>query len=612
MRHVGAAVASVWKAGRRRATLNIRVSLPRLTVAQPSLNVYGRSFLTSRRRLQVNQPPADGTTEASQQPSPAQEHPSGDKESEHSHRAIGKAQGLFISLPESPGTPFVLPHGVRLARKLERVVRDLYDVHGYNEVISPQLYKKELWVKSGHWDNYREDMFAVQGFTEGDQREAQAVSEERGGSCSAHDHNHGDPSSSESAFGLKPMNCPGHCLIFASTPKTIRDLPIRFAEFSPLHRNEASGALSGLTRVRRFHQDDAHVFCAVSQVKSEIESMLVMLQNAYNLFGFPQFELALSTRPENYIGSVDEWADAENQLRDALDSSGMPWQLNESDGAFYGPKIDVRLIDAMGRRHQTATIQLDFQLPQRFDLKYEDPRASSGEGWARPVMIHRAILGSVERFMAILIESRKGNWPFWMNPRQAVVIPVTIQNPALVDYAERVKTHLALGEDFVEYHKSLRDNVAASSSQLISPPPRPSQVFHVDVDAGEERFQKRIRTASTVTKHSFALVVGEEELANGTVNVRYRDLAAEGNTPVEEPKPKGKKKLLKEKKLREQGLLPPESEVVNPPRTVQSEDHRKIRLRQATLAETLNGKDLGTWKLQDLRELFEKMDSWHL
>lgn len=340
--------------------------------------------------------------------------------------------------------------------------------------------------------------------------------------------------------------------------------------------------------------------------------MLVMLQNAYNLFGFPQFELALSTRPENCIGSIDEWTDAENQLRDALDSSGMPWQLNEGDGAFYGPKIDIRLIDAMGRRHQTATIQLDFQLPQRFDLKYEDPRAANGQGWARPVMIHRAILGSVERFMAILIESRKGNWPFWINPRQAIVIPVTIQNPALVEYAERVKTHLALGEEFVEYQKSLRENVA---SNLVAPPPRPAQVFHVDIDAGEERFQKRIRTASTVTKHSFALVVGEEELANGTVNLRYRDVTGETETPAEEPKPKGKKKLLKEKKLREQGLLPPESEAdaaTQQPPTVQLEDHRKIRLERAALAETLKGKDLGSWKVQDLRELFEKMDRWHL
>lgn len=606
---VQAATGALWRAGRRRS-LASRLRL----VDGP----HTRTLSSSRSWLQAQQEGKDTATQGATPgpPPPPQEEP------EYSHRSIGKAQGLFLTLPDSPGTPFVLPHGVRLARKLERVVRDLYDVHGYNEVISPQLYKKDLWIRSGHWDNYRDDMFAVEGFTEGEQREAKAVAEQRGGVCS-HSHNH-----DSSTFGLKPMNCPGHCLIFASTPKTIKDLPVRFAEFSPLHRNEASGALTGLTRVRRFHQDDAHVFCAVSQVKAEIDSMLVMLQNAYNLFGFPQFELALSTRPENYIGSLDEWADAEKQLQDALDSSGLAWTLNEGDGAFYGPKIDVRLIDAMGRRHQTATIQLDFQLPQRFDLKYED--AKEDQGWARPVMIHRAILGSVERFMAILIESRRGNWPFWINPRQAVVIPVTTQNPALVEYAERVRSHLSLGQEFVEYQRQLQGGRGGAQTPVttLPPPPRPTQVFHVDLDASEERFSKRIRTASTVTKYSFALVVGEEELANGTVNVRYRGLGSVGGEAGgdQPPKQKSKKQLLKEKKLREQGLLPPEAEQEqeqtqthththtqnNAPTTAHLEEHRQIRMEQAKLAQALQGKELGAWKVQDLRDLFEKMDRWHL
>ncbi|CAO1614757.1 unnamed protein product [Sympodiomycopsis kandeliae] len=582
----------LWRAGRRRCPPVSRLVRP---AALPSLKTShgSQTFSTSARLWNEEQKTTDTVND----------------EPENSHRAIGKSQGLFLSMPESPGTPFVLPHGVRLARKMERVIRDLYDVHGYNEVISPQLYKKDLWIRSGHWDNYRDDMFAVEGFSESEQREANKVMEQRNGQCSAHGHDCSSSSSlDDTAFGLKPMNCPGHCLMFASSPKTIKDLPIRFAEFSPLHRNEASGALSGLTRVRRFHQDDAHVFCAASQVQSEIETMLVMLQNAYNLFGFPQFELALSTRPDNYIGSLSEWSHAEQQLKDALESSKLRWTMNEGDGAFYGPKIDVRLIDAMGRKHQTATIQLDFQLPQRFDLKYQNPLPDNPENTERPVMIHRAILGSVERFMAISIESKKGNWPFWINPRQAIVIPTSDKDDKLLEYAQQVQTHLSLGSEFISYHQHLH-----KKDTSVHPPPRPNQVFHVDLDLSEERFSKKIRNASTVSKYSFALVVGQEELETGTVNVRYR--VPPQPQPAQEPKPKSKKQLLKEKKKRQElGLseddVMPSADTASSPSLL--EDHRQIRLNQAQLQDSLSQQDIGKWKVQDLRELFEKMDRWHL
>ncbi|PWN22479.1 threonyl-tRNA synthetase [Microstroma glucosiphilum] len=485
-----------------------------------------------------------------------------EKAAASSHHAIGKAQHLFLTHQSSPGIPFMLPHGVRLARKMERVIRDLYDVHEYDEVISPQLYKKDLWVRSGHWQNYRDDMFSVEGFKEKDMREeelARKTSSERDGCCSAHSSS----TAVDEAFGLKPMNCPGHCIIFASQPRTLKDLPIRFAEWSPLHRNESSGSLSGLTRVRRFHQDDAHVFCAQSQVASEISTMLHMLSEAYNVFGFPRFELVLSTRPANFIGSIEEWDRAEQGLKDALDGTGLKWELNEADGAFYGPKIDVRLVDIFGRKHQTATIQLDFQLPQRFDLSYEDV-TEQPSGRARPVMIHRAILGSVERFMAILIESRGNHWPFWISPRQALVVPVT-DTEELSAYARKVQRYLSLG---------ISAESGGSSGAEVGP--RPTQAFHVDVDRSTDTLGKRIRKAQ-VARYNFTLVVGEQEARNGTVRVRLRgggEAGAEGG---------------------------------------QQEDQGRVQRLKTAVGDAVEWKqDMGEWKLEGLRELFCKLDSWHL
>ncbi|CAO1638227.1 unnamed protein product [Parajaminaea phylloscopi] len=435
---------------------------------------------------------------------------------EASHHNIGRAQSLFVTNAASPGSPLMLPHGVRLGRKMERVIRDLYDVYGYDEVITPQVYKRQLWERSGHWDNYRADMFSVEGFAEKEAREArlvEQVAQERSRCCASHSEEtqvDGQQTSSaetgaEEEFGLKPMNCPGHCLIFASRPRSLKHLPIRYSEWSPLHRNESSGSLSGLTRVRRFHQDDAHVFCAPEQVESEIREMLEMLRGAYDLFGFPRYELVLSTRPPNFIGSVQEWDRAEASLRQALDSTGMSWDLNEADGAFYGPKIDVRLVDNVGRKHQTATIQLDFQLPQRFDLTYDDgSNAADDASKPRPVMIHRAILGSVERFMAILIESTRGRWPFWLSPRQACVIPVSSSSPELVDYAHRVAKALSVG----------------TTGARESHHRRHLHKFHVDVDASADTLSKRVRRAQTGEEaYNFVVIVGDKEREAGASNV---------------------------------------------------------------------------------------------
>ncbi|CCF50576.1 hypothetical protein NDA11_005895 [Ustilago hordei] len=437
------------------------------------------------------------------------------------HRSIGKTQSLFLTHDSSPGTPFILPHGMRLARKVERVVRDLYDVYGYDEVQSPQLYKTSLWKRSGHWDNYRDDMFATEGYKERLARtqststpipletEPSSIDQGRTACCSIHP----DPGAvaEEERFGLKPMNCPGHCLIFASQERSYRDLPIRYAEFSPLHRNEASGALTGLTRVRRFHQDDAHVFCRPDQVATEINSMLAMLTSAYDTFGFSSFELVLSTRPhDSYIGTLEEWDKAESGLRSALNSSGRPWQLNEGDGAFYGPKIDIRLVDGQGRRHQTATIQLDFQLPRRFELSYADPNAATTNERSTPVMIHRAILGSVERFMAILIEQTCGWWPFWLSPRQAIILSARTDSPALNEYVAKVAKYLSLGiEPSAEPAKSTERHL---------------QRFFVDIESNPqgEKLGKLVRKAQ-LARYNYILVVGEREMETQTVNVRKRD-----------------------------------------------------------------------------------------
>ncbi|KTF75446.1 hypothetical protein cypCar_00040635, partial [Cyprinus carpio] len=298
-------------------------------------------------------------------------------------------------------------------------------------------------------------------------------------------------------FALKPMNCPGHCLMFGHRPRSWRELPLRLADFGVLHRNELSGTLTGLTRVRRFQQDDAHIFCTMDQIESEMKGCLDFLHCVYDVFGF-SFQLHLSTRPEKFLGDIAMWNQAEKQLENSLNEFGEPWKLNPGDGAFYGPKIDIKIKDAIGRYHQCATIQLDFQLPIRFNLTYV---GRDGEDKDRPVIIHRAILGSVERMIAILTENYAGKWPLWLSPRQVMLVPV---NPSLEDYATQVCKR------FVE--AGFMADADLDSSCLLN---------------------KKIRNAQ-LAQYNFILVVGEKERAANSVNVRTRDNKVHGELSVEE------------------------------------------------------------------------------
>ncbi|XP_074210212.1 threonine--tRNA ligase 2, cytoplasmic isoform X2 [Camelus bactrianus] len=317
------------------------------------------------------------------------------------HRNIGKEQELFFFHDLSPGSCFFLPKGAFIYNTLMEFIREEYHQRNFTEVLSPNIYNSKLWEASGHWQHYIENMF-----TFGIEKDT---------------------------FALKPINCPGHCLMFAHRPRSWREMPIRYADFGVLHRNELSGTLSGLTHVRRFQQDDAHIFCTVEQIEEEIKGCLQFLQSIYSTFGF-SFQLTLSTRPENFLGEVEIWDEAEKQLQNSLMEFGKPWKMNPGDGAFYGPKIDVKIKDAIGRSHQCATIQLDFQLPKRFNLTYV---SKDGHDKKNPVIIHRAILGSLERMIAILSENYGGKWPFWLSPRQVMVIPV---GPTCENYALQVSS----------------------------------------------------------------------------------------------------------------------------------------------------------------------------
>jgi len=393
------------------------------------------------------------------------------------HRKIGTDQELFFFHELSPGSCFFLPHGCRLYNMLVEFIRSRYWGTGlptdriYHEVITPNMYNMNLWHTSGHAAKYKENMFSFE--------------------------------VEHQEFALKPMNCPGHCLMFKSRAKSYRDLPLRYADFGVLHRNELSGALTGLTRVRRFQQDDAHIFCAVQQIGSEVLGVLQLISDVYAIFGMT-FSLCLSTRPETKIGDDALWDRAESALEEALNAFGQPWKFNKGDGAFYGPKIDVRVYDALERPFQCATVQLDFNLPDRFDLSYQGQgteakdgltassspaeRDMAEKGRLRPVMIHRAVLGSVERMIAILTEHYAGKWPLWLSPRQCVVVPVT---KAQLEYAEELRQI---------YH-------AAG--------------FHVDVDTSLDKLPKMILKAQK-QQYNYILVVGQTEVVARTVNVRMR------------------------------------------------------------------------------------------
>lgn len=383
--------------------------------------------------------------------------------SERDHRKIGKEQELFFFNELSPGSAFWLPHGTRIYNTLTELMRKEYRQRGYEEVITPNMYNSKLWETSGHWGNYKENMFSFD------------VEKE--------------------TFGLKPMNCPGHCLIFKSRERSYRELPWRVADFGVIHRNEFSGALSGLTRVRRFQQDDSHIFCTQDQIESEIGGVFDFLQKVYGIFGF-EFKMELSTRPEKYVGDIETWNSAEAKLENALNTflGKGKWELNPGDGAFYGPKIDIMISDALKRWLQCATIQLDFQLPSRFELEFKAETNDKSNTIGRPVMIHRAILGSVERMTAILTEHFKGKWPFWLSPRQILVVPV--------------------GVKYFEYAQSLQNKLNKEYG------------FYADVDVSGNTLQKKIRTGQ-VYKYNFIFIVGEQEQEQQGVNVRNRDIQEE-------------------------------------------------------------------------------------
>ncbi|KAI1338359.1 hypothetical protein F5Y15DRAFT_407675 [Xylariaceae sp. FL0016] len=425
---------------------------------------------------------------------------------------------MHTYVPDSPGSPILLPNGARIFNRLVEFLRNQYVRYGFDEVITPTIYKKALWAKSGHLENYSDDMFTVMST-----------------SPSRSDTTEGGE---EEEYALKPMNCPGHCLIFASQRRSYRDLPIRYADFSPLHRNEISGALSGLTRVRRFHQDDGHIFCRPIQIEEEIKKTLDFVRVVYSTLRLGPYRLALSTRPSDHtIGTTEDWESAENALKRALDASGQDWTINEGDGAFYGPKIDIVLRDSDGKEHQTATIQLDFQLPKRFNLCYDapapeserrglisnDPVERANMGLVQPVLIHRAVLGSVERLMALLIEHYNGEWPLWLNPRQVMILTVNDKEP-VVALARSVQNTL-MGRD------------GPTTSALSSP----SQLA-VDIDDSARPLGTKV-TEAREKGYSVLVTVGPRQVPTGSITVQMGALEGSDATPGQGAGSKGKKQV---------------------------------------------------------------------
>jgi threonyl-tRNA synthetase len=388
---------------------------------------------------------------------------------ERDHRRIATKQELIMFHDLSAGSAFWLPHGARVYNTLVEFIRNQYWVRGYDEVITPNIYNLDLWHRSGHAMHYKDAMFCFN--VEGQE------------------------------WAMKPMNCPGHCLMFGSMIRSYRDLPLRFADFGVLHRNELSGALTGLTRVRRFVQDDAHIYCTEGQIADEVLAALNFMKFVYDTFGMT-YKLELSTRPAKALGDKELWDRAEAALAEAMDrfAGKGSWRYNHGDGAFYGPKIDIKVMDAMDRIHQCATVQLDFQLPIRFELQYNTGLNEEGRQYARPVMIHRAMLGSVERMFAVLCEHYGGKWPLWLSPRQVMLIPV---HASWNEYCEQVRATLREAR------------------------------FYVDVDFSKNTFQKKVRNAQ-VAQYNFQLVVGEQEVTNGTVNIRNRENVVEGEMKVDD------------------------------------------------------------------------------
>lgn len=369
------------------------------------------------------------------------------------HRRIGKQLDFFHLQEEAPGMVFWHAKGWVIYREIENYMRGKLRKYGYEEVQGPQILDRSLWEKSGHWDKFGGNMFT----------------------CCIDEHD----------YAIKPMNCPGHIQIFNQGLRSYRELPVRYAEFGICHRNEPSGTLHGLMRVRRFVQDDGHIFCTRSQIREEIERVCQMVYEVYHDFGFDEVELALSTRPEKRVGSDEIWDEAEADLQAALEAQGKPFRLQPGEGAFYGPKIEFTLKDSLGRRWQCGTVQLDFSMPERLGAHYID----ENDVRQTPVMIHRAILGSLERFIGILIEQYAGQMPLWLSPVQAVVMPIT---DAQADYATAVAEKLATAG------------------------------LRVEKDLRNEKINYKIRE-HTLQRVPFMLVAGDREKAASSVSVRQRD-----------------------------------------------------------------------------------------
>ncbi len=368
------------------------------------------------------------------------------------HRKLGKELGLFMFAEEGPGFPFFLPKGMTLKNTLIDYWREIHLREGYQEVSTPVILSRKLWETSGHWDHYKENMYTT------------VIDDED--------------------YAIKPMNCPGGMLVYKSQPRSYRDLPLRVGELGLVHRHEKSGQLHGLMRVRCFTQDDAHIFMTQDQITDEIKGVTRLINEVYSQFGFDYF-VELSTRPEDSMGSDEDWEMATNGLRNALDEMGLKYIVNEGDGAFYGPKIDFHLRDSIGRTWQCGTIQLDFQLPQRFEAEYV---AEDGTK-KRPIMIHRVCFGSIERFIGILIEHFAGKFPVWLAPVQVKVIPVS--------------------EKSMEYAQGVYDQLKAAG-------------IRIELDRKDEKVGYKIRQAQ-LEKVPFMLVLGEKEAAEGKITVRSRD-----------------------------------------------------------------------------------------
>ena len=395
------------------------------------------------------------------------------------HRKLGKDLGLFTFHPWAPGATFWQDKGTTLYNTLANYMRHVLLPNGYVEVKTPIIYNKALWETSGHWSHYRQNMFQVHG-SEGEE------------------------------MALKAMNCPGHYLLYASEAHSYRELPIRFHEQTPLHRNELAGVLSGLTRVRQFSQDDGHCFVTQDQIGDEVERLIRLVQRVYDDFGMP-FAAKLGTRPPEFLGAIETWDHAERQLKEALERAAMAYTLNEADGAFYGPKIDFDVTDAIGRKWQCATIQLDYQMPERFDLKY----IGADNSEHRPVVIHRAIFGSFERFIAILIEHYAGAFPLWLAPVQAVVLPISDRH--------------------LEYGATVRDRLEAAGLRAI-------------LDERQEKIGYKIREAQ-LQKIPYMLVVGDRESSEGAVSVRERAGGDQGAMSVSDFVAKAQDEIASKGKL---------------------------------------------------------------